>query len=456
MSLRKTWRPGDAFLLLHKDSDLVVVDKKAGVLTVGRPSGRGVDLMTRLTELLGSRATIIPVHRLDRPVSGVLVVARHARAELALREQFAAHDVERRYIAAVSGILAEDTGTYESTLASEGRTLRVHSAEEGRTAITHWRVLERFPGADATLVEVALETGRRNQIRVHFAEAGHPLLGERKYLDEEDPDASSSQGTHRIFLHAEVLGFIHPRTGHPLRFEADLPPDLVAWRRALARATRPAPRAEAEAAPASEAPTERPRAHTRKDHVPRAPGEPRPRRAEAEAAAPARAEPRRDDRRDARPHGDSAARGPRADRPRSATHDGAADTRAAQPRGPRVDAPRTGGPRGAGPREDRARGEAPKDRVRGAGPRDDRKRGAGPKDRVRGAGAKDRVRGAGPRDDRPRDTGPRGAGPRGAGPRGAGPRGTGSRGARDDAPIAPRPRGGPQRARGGPQRPKRR
>ena len=175
MSLRKTWRPGDAFLLLHKDTDLVVVDKKAGVLTVGRPSGRGVDLMKRLTELLGSRATIIPVHRLDRPVSGVLVVARHARAERALREQFAAHDVERRYIAAVSGILAEDTGTYESTLASEGRTLRMHSAEEGRTAVTHWRVLERFPGADATLVEVALETGRRNQIRVHFAEAGHPL-----------------------------------------------------------------------------------------------------------------------------------------------------------------------------------------------------------------------------------------------------------------------------------------
>ena len=439
MSLRKTWRPGDAFLLLHKDSDLVVVDKKAGVLTVGRPSGRGVDLMTRLTELLGSRATIIPVHRLDRPVSGVLVVARHARAERALREQFAAHDVERRYIAAVSGILSEDTGTYESTLASEGRTLRVHSAEEGRTAITHWRVLERFPGADATLVEVALETGRRNQIRVHFAEAGHPLLGERKYLDEEDPDASSSQGTHRIFLHAEVLGFIHPRTGHPLRFEADLPPDLVAWRRALARATRPAPRAEAEPAPASEAPTERPRAHTRKDHVPRAPGEPRPRRGEAEAPAPA---PRRGDRRDPRPHQAAAheARGPRADRPRRAPHDDAGDTREARearPRGPRVDPSRTGGPRGAASREDRARDAGPKDRARGAGPRDDRPRGAGPKDRVRGAG---------PKDDRPRGAGPRGAGPRGAGPRGA----------RDDAPIAPRPRGGPQRARGGPQRPKRR
>lgn len=431
MSLRKTWRPGDAFLLLHKDTDLVVVDKKAGVLTVGRPSGRGVDLMKRLTELLGSRATIIPVHRLDRPVSGVLVVARHARAERALREQFAAHDVERRYIAAVSGILAEDTGTYESTLASEGRTLRMHSAEEGRTAVTHWRVLERFPGADATLVEVALETGRRNQIRVHFAEAGHPLLGERKYLDEEDPDASSSQGTHRIFLHAEVLGFIHPRTGHPLRFEAPLPPDLVAWRRALARATRPAPRAETEPAPPSEAPTERPRAHARKDHVPRAPGEPRPRRSpEAEVSAPARTGPRRGDRHDERPQGPSA-RGHRDDRPRRGSRDEADDTREARPRGPRADTPRTGGPRGAGPR---ARGAGP----RGAGPRDDRARGASP----RGAGPRDdRARGAGPRDDRAR---------------GAGPRGAGSRGAREEAPIAPRPRGGPQRARGGPQRPKRR
>lgn len=235
MSLRKTWRPGDAFLVLYKDADVVVVDKKAGVLTVGRPSGRGVSLMQRLEELLGPRSTVIPVHRLDRPVSGVLVVARHAAAEKVLRQQFAAHDVERRYYAGVTGVIAEELGTFESKLATSGRALRMHSSEDGKDAVTHWRVVERYPAANATLVEVMLETGLRNQIRVHFSEAGHPLLGERKYLDEDDPDASSSQGTHRIFLHAASLGFVHPRTGKALRFEAPVPPDLMAWRRALER-----------------------------------------------------------------------------------------------------------------------------------------------------------------------------------------------------------------------------
>ncbi len=242
MTLRKQWRPGDAFLVLYKDADIVVVDKKAGVLTVGRPSGRGVDLMTRLQELLGPRSTVVPVHRLDRPVSGVLVVARHVLAERVLRDQFAAHTVERRYVACVSGLLKEDQGTFESSLASSGRALRMHSADEGgRSAITHWKVMERYEQADATLVEVQLETGRRNQIRVHFAEAGHPLLGERKYLDEEDPDASSSQGTHRIFLHAEVLAFEHPRDAKPMRFEAPPPPDLLTWRKALLRGPAESP-----------------------------------------------------------------------------------------------------------------------------------------------------------------------------------------------------------------------
>ena len=230
MTLRTRWRPGDKFLVLHKDADILVVDKKAGILTVGRPSGKGLDLMHLVQELLGARSTVIPVHRLDRPVSGVLVIARHARAEHVLRQQFAAHDGERRYIAGVQGVMEKDQGTFESAL-SGGKNLRMQSNEEGRAAITHWRVVERKKSA--TIVEVELETGLRNQIRVHFSEAGHPLLGERKYLDEDDPDSSSSQGTQRIFLHAEALGFLHPRSGRPMRFEAPTPPDLATWYRKL-------------------------------------------------------------------------------------------------------------------------------------------------------------------------------------------------------------------------------
>lgn len=246
MSLRTRWRPSDRFLVRHKDSALLVVEKKAGLLTTPRPSERGADLMTLLEFFVGGgrgRQLVFCVHRLDRPVSGLLVVARTAYADKLLQAQFAEHSVERRYVAGVSGILEEDEGTFESQLKSTDRTLRMRSGNEGRWAVTHWRVLERYPKSDATLVEVELETGLRNQIRVHFAEAGHPLLGERKYLDESDPDASSSQGTGRLFLHAASLGFTHPLTGERMHFDAPLPPDLLTWRKRLASGARARPRA---------------------------------------------------------------------------------------------------------------------------------------------------------------------------------------------------------------------
>jgi 23S rRNA-/tRNA-specific pseudouridylate synthase len=120
MTLRTRWRPHDNFLVLYKDADIVVVDKKAGILTVGRPSGRGADLLHKLQELLGPRSRVFAVHRLDRPVSGVLVFARHAGAEQGLRAQFAAHDVERRYLAAVQGLVKEEEGTFPSVLRVSG------------------------------------------------------------------------------------------------------------------------------------------------------------------------------------------------------------------------------------------------------------------------------------------------------------------------------------------------
>jgi 23S rRNA pseudouridine1911/1915/1917 synthase len=246
MSLRTRWRPGDRFLVRHKDDALVVVEKKAGLLTTPTPSGRGADLMALVEEFLGgrrSRPRVFPVHRLDRPVSGLLVIARTAHAQMALRDQFAEHSVERRYVAGVSGVLAEDRGVFESLLTSDPRTLKVRSGEQGRRAVTRWEVIERFVDAQATVVDVELETGRRNQIRVHFAEAGHPLLGEKKYLPDDDPDADLSQGVQRLFLHAAVLGFTHPVHRRRLRFEAPIPPDLLAWQRALAKGRLERPRA---------------------------------------------------------------------------------------------------------------------------------------------------------------------------------------------------------------------
>lgn len=249
MSLRTKWKPGDRFLVRHKDAGLLVVEKKAGVLTVPTRSGRGEDLMSLVERFVaggGRRERIFPVHRLDRPVSGLLVIARRPDAQQGLIAQFATHSVERRYIAAVRGLLPDDSGTFESYMRVRDGSLRMESdpEDQGRRAVTHWRVLERFEAANATLIEVTLETGLRNQIRVHFSEAGFPLLGEKKYLELEEDDASLAQGASRIFLHAAVLGFVHPLSKQRMRFEAPLPPDLAAWKRSLEAGftSRPKPR----------------------------------------------------------------------------------------------------------------------------------------------------------------------------------------------------------------------
>jgi 23S rRNA pseudouridine1911/1915/1917 synthase len=182
-------------------------------------------MLSLLREFLGPRGgSVFPVHRLDRVVSGLLVYARTYEDQQRLISQFAAHTVERKYIAAVQGNLQGESGTFESKLVTDDPSLLVYSAEHGERAVTHWRVLERFKRA--TLVEVQLETGLRNQIRVHFAKAKHPILGERKYT-------GGKQGTERIFLHAAVLGFKHPRHRQEIRFEARLPPELSRWKKQL-------------------------------------------------------------------------------------------------------------------------------------------------------------------------------------------------------------------------------
>ena len=234
--LRKRWRRGDQFLVRHKDRSILVVEKKAGLLTVPTPAGRGADLVSLLSNFAGTKQkSIFAVHRLDRPVSGLLVFARNPTASKKLIEQFKLHTVERVYMAAVSGSVPDDNGTFESYLTTEPSRVRSDEGTDGKRAVTHWTVIERIADGDATMVEVRLETGLRNQIRVHFAEAGFPLLGERKYLDADDPGSASTQGTQRIFLHAAILGFEHPRTDEKVRFEAPLPPDLVAWQGRLKR-----------------------------------------------------------------------------------------------------------------------------------------------------------------------------------------------------------------------------
>jgi len=171
------------------------------------------------------------VHRLDRDVSGLLVVALSLEIAEKLRDQFAERKPQRRYEALVAGSMELDSGTFRSFLATDEHLNRhsVPTADQGELAITHYKVLQRFP--DATQVSVTLETGRRNQIRVHFSEQGHPVLGETRYRRDEAKHAKWPWK--RLALHACELGFRHPRTGRELNFNSRLPPEFNQFMRAF-------------------------------------------------------------------------------------------------------------------------------------------------------------------------------------------------------------------------------
>jgi len=249
-----------AFQILFEDEHLLVVNKSAHVLTVPTESGKGSTLIEALERHINhDRPARTPrrlhvVHRLDRGVSGVLVVAKRADIASALKNQFAAHQPQRLYVAIVNGILQSKSGTFRSHLATDASLNRYSTRKPGRgeLAVTHYEVMEQARGA--TIVRVRLETGRRNQIRVHFAEAGHPVLGDPRYPREveappqrrsngrEDSRARVPQKTaltsshpkwkaRRLALHARSLEFEHPITHQPMRFEAELPVEFEPFMR---------------------------------------------------------------------------------------------------------------------------------------------------------------------------------------------------------------------------------
>ena len=224
-----------AYEILHEDDDLIVVIKAAHVLTVPTASGKGKTLIDALERHInqGKPARLYrrvhAVHRLDQGVSGVLVVAKNATTAEKLKKQFAAQKPERIYIAIVSGAMEESRGTFRSQLATDYSLNRYSTKRpgHGELAVTHYKVAKA--GRDFTVVEVQLETGRRNQIRVHFAEAAHPVLGDPRYprkLRDGQPQMTSTHPwwrAKRLALHARCLAFEHPTTHKLLRFEAPIP-----------------------------------------------------------------------------------------------------------------------------------------------------------------------------------------------------------------------------------------
>ena len=205
--------------LRHEDDELIVVDKPAGLLTIATEHERRRTVYAHLTALARSRqppARVFVVHRLDRLASGLLVFATSPGAKRTLQAQFAAHTVERAYLAVVEGRVARPAGTVVSRLLDDapGPVRQTRDPQRGRQAVTHWRVVRA--ATRHTLLEVRLETGRRNQIRVHLARLGHPIAGDVAYGSRTDPFG-------RLALHAHVLGFEHPGTAARMRFVSPAP-----------------------------------------------------------------------------------------------------------------------------------------------------------------------------------------------------------------------------------------
>lgn len=220
------------FDLVFEDRYLLVVQKPAGLLSVPTRREESDTLVARVAryvrETAGDRE-VFHAHRLDREVSGLLVFGRTEPLAAALRDQFAANKPERIYMALVAGTVAPGepigtTGTFDSMLATDSDLNRFSTEDEsiGQRAVTHYRVLRRFP--DTTLVQIWLETGRRNQIRVQFAESGHPVIGDRRY--EPTRARHAVWPFPRVALHAKQLGFTHPVSRKLLKFTSPLPAEM--------------------------------------------------------------------------------------------------------------------------------------------------------------------------------------------------------------------------------------
>jgi len=222
--------------ILYEDEHLIVIDKAAGLVVHPATSHQAGTLVNALLHHCGASLKGVGgerrpgiVHRLDRDTSGVLVVAKDEPALVALQKQFLAHNLERRYLAIVEGVVAE-RGSFKTKYERDPRDRKKFSSRvaAGKAAVTHWEVKQRFAGA--TLVEARLETGRTHQIRVHFKDAGHPLLGDKTYgRPPRDPKLRAvATALGRQALHAHVLGIVHPVSGEKLRWQTPPPADFQA------------------------------------------------------------------------------------------------------------------------------------------------------------------------------------------------------------------------------------
>lgn len=210
--------------ILHEDDDVIVVYKEAGLLSVAADDGDELTAYRQLMAHVRNRDAsqrIFVVHRLDRDTSGVMMFAKSEAIQQALQTTWQDTVRERTYVALVEGQVKKPEGTISSWL-KENKAMKMYSSpypNDGQHAVTHYKVLQS--NREFSLLEVQLETGRKNQIRVHMQDIGHPVVGDRKY-------GSRSRALGRLGLHARVLAFVHPATGKLMRFESDIPKPFLA------------------------------------------------------------------------------------------------------------------------------------------------------------------------------------------------------------------------------------
>ena len=229
--------------ILFEDEHLLVVDKPAGLVVHPAAGNRDGTLVNALLHHCGASLSGIGgvarpgiVHRIDKDTSGLLVVAKTDVAHEGLAKQFAAHKIDRRYLAIVSGIPKTSEGTIDAPLArSAANRKKIAIVEEarGKRAVTHWKRRQLL--RDSALVECRLETGRTHQVRVHMASIGHPLVGDPVYgrAGRTHGKLLRELGFHRQALHAAELGFTHPVTKRRLSFSSPMPADMQELMRGL-------------------------------------------------------------------------------------------------------------------------------------------------------------------------------------------------------------------------------
>lgn len=214
--------------IVYEDDDLLVVNKKSGMVVHPAPGNYSGTLVNALMYHCNSLSTVNTevrpgiVHRIDADTSGLLLVAKNDETHIALAEQIKEHTVTRKYVALVWGVINEDTATIDAPIGRDKnnrKKMRV-TADNSKDAITNIKVLERYE--KATLIECSLETGRTHQIRVHMDYIGHPIVNDPVYGHNKLIDNDFGQ-----MLHAKTIGFIHPRTKEYMEFNSEVPPKFI-------------------------------------------------------------------------------------------------------------------------------------------------------------------------------------------------------------------------------------